>query len=282
LSEGLEVSVVTLYTEDFFTGQSDGSRRSAAAALPVVRGILEGAVGEVRSVLDVGCGVGTWLAEWKRLGAAVTGYDGDYVDPGALQIDADEFVPVNLADPASVPRRRADLTMSLEVAEHLDETHADAFVDLLTAGSDVVLFSAAIPQQGGTGHVNERWPSYWRAKFLARAFEEFDLVRSRLWSDDTVEWWYRQNLLIYARGAAAEQLRAVPAVRPPLDVVHPDAWFSGLAAAQGTAPLPAEPAPVAPQPLTLRQIVHALPGATREAVASRLDRPGRRARRVRT
>jgi SAM-dependent methyltransferase len=265
---------VTVYTEDFFTGQSEGSRRSAAAVVPVVRSL----VGDVSSVLDVGCGVGTWLAEWKRSGAGdsttVTGYDGDYVDRSALQIAADEFVPVDLADPASVPRRRADLTMSVEVAEHLDAGQADAFVDLLTSTSDLLLFSAAIPLQGGTHHVNEQWPSYWRPKFVARGFEEFDLLRSRLWRDDSVEWWYRQNLLLYARGPAAERLRAIPA-EPPLDVVHPDAWFSGLAAARSSAPPTGRdqvPEQVPEQALTLRQIARELPGAARTAGAFRLQR----------
>ena len=187
---------MTVYTEDFFADQVDGSRRSAAAVLPIVREL----VGELGSVLDVGCGVGTWLAEWKRLGVGtVRGYDGDYVDRSALQIAPEEFVAVDLADPATVPRGRFDLTMSVEVAEHLDESQAGAFTDLLTEGSDLLLFSAAIPHQGGTHHVNERWPTYWQAKLRARGFEEFDLIRPRIWGDPAVEWWYRQNLLLYAR-----------------------------------------------------------------------------------
>lgn len=261
---------MTVYTEDFFTDQADGSRRSAAAVLPVVRDL----VGDVGSVLDVGCGVGTWLAEWARLGVpAVLGYDGDYVDRSKLHIAPEEFVPVDLGDPASVPRRTVDLTMSVEVAEHLDETQAEAFVDLLAAGGDLLLFSAAIPHQGGTHHVNERWPTYWRDKLQARGFEEFDLIRPRIWDDTSVEWWYRQNLLLYARGQRAEQLRQVARPAPPLDVVHPDAWFSGLAAAReaALAAVPPPPPPVAPEaPLTLRRLVHELPRATRAAVAHRL------------
>jgi SAM-dependent methyltransferase len=257
---------VTLYSEDFFTGQSEGSRRSAAAVVPLVRSL----VGEVTSVLDVGCGVGTWLAEWKRLGVDVTGYDGDYVDRSALQITADEFVPVDLGDAASVPCRRVDLVMSLEVAEHLDAVQAEAYVNLLTASGDLLLFSAAIPHQGGTHHVNEQWPSYWRAKFVTRGFEEFDLLRSRLWKDDSVEWWYRQNLLLYARGPAADRLREVPA-QPPLDLVHPEGWFSGLASAAETAALAATGSqPVSA--LTLRQLLRALPGAARTAASFRLER----------
>lgn len=266
---------MTVYTEDFFTGQADGSWRSAAAVLPVVQDI----VGKLGSVLDVGCGVGTWLAEWSRLGVpTVIGYDGDYVDRSALHIAPAQFVAVDLGDPASVPRRSVDLTMSVEVAEHLDESRAEAFADLLASGGDLLLFSAAIPHQGGTHHVNERWPSYWREKLRARGFEEFDLIRPRIWDDDAVEWWYRQNVLLYARGERAEQLRRIDRPTPPLDVVHPDAWFSGLAAARESV-APSVPAAAAvseaaepPPPLTLRRLVHELPRATRAAVAHRVRR----------
>jgi SAM-dependent methyltransferase len=264
---------MAVYTEDFFADQADGSRRSAAAVLPLVREI----VGEVGSVLDVGCGVGTWLAEWLRLGVpVVVGYDGDYVDRSRLQVPPEAFVPVDLADPASVPRCEVDLVMSVEVAEHLDESQAEAFVDLLVRSSDLLLFSAAIPQQGGTHHVNERWPSYWHAKLHARGFEAFDLLRPRIWGDEAVEWWYRQNLLLYARGARADRLRQSPQPAPPLDVVHPDAWFAGLAASRERAPAaadraePTAAAPAVETPVTLRRIVQELPRATRAAVAHRV------------
>jgi SAM-dependent methyltransferase len=258
-----------VYTEDFFADQVDGSRRSAAAALPIVREL----VGNVTSVLDVGCGVGTWLAEWKELGVPlVRGYDGDYVERSELHIAPDEFVPVDLGEPATVPRGEFDLTMSVEVAEHLPESRGEAFADLLTATSDVLLFSAAIPHQGGTHHVNEQWPTYWRHKLQARGFEEFDLLRPRIWNDPAVEWWYRQNLLLYARGDRAEQLRRVPRPAPPLDVVHPDAWYSGLAVARQAAASVHEGGATEPEPITLRRIVHELPRAARAAVAHRVRR----------
>lgn len=56
--------------------------------------------------------------------------------------------------------RRFDLAMTIEVAEHLTPVRADSFVEDLTRLSDVVLFSAAIPAQGGINHVNEQWQSY--------------------------------------------------------------------------------------------------------------------------
>ena len=72
-----------------------------------------------RNVIDVGCGVGTWLAFWKKIfGAESYGIDGDYVDRSQLLIDAENFHPANLEERITSDKR-FDLAMSLEVAEHL-------------------------------------------------------------------------------------------------------------------------------------------------------------------
>ena len=86
------------------------------------------------------------------------------------------------------------------------------------------VFSAAIPGQGGTGHVNEQWPSYWRDLFEAEGFEVSGALRFEFWNDDRVENWYRQNLLIAARpelaGAELVELFASP-LAPVWPLVHP-------------------------------------------------------------
>jgi hypothetical protein len=70
------------------------------------------------------------------------GYDGPHVTP--LCIPKDRFAAVDLRQPLPADRK-FDLAISGEVAEHLPAT----LVGTLTSVSDVVLFSAAIPGQGG-------------------------------------------------------------------------------------------------------------------------------------
>lgn len=242
---------ISVYNEDFYSGQRDDSKASARKVLPLV---VE-AVGPVGSVLDVGCGVGSWLSAWQELGADdVLGVDGPYVTRNELFIDPDRFVAADLTQPYD-PGRRFDLTMSVEVAEHLDERYADLFVATLCGSSDIVLFSAAVPGQGGTHHVNERWPSYWQPKFAAHGFEVFDVLRGRIWRDPDIEICYRQNVLLYARGAAADRLRTdIPA--GPLDLLHPEAWEWRLRDVENQRP-------------TLRQLVSDLPRAARAAAEYR-------------
>ncbi len=208
----------THYDSEFYAGQSAGSRSSARAILSVVADLVA-----PRSVLDVGCGTGSWLAEWRALGVAdVLGLDGDYVDRNQLHIPEELFLPADLTRSFDLGRR-FDLVQSLEVAEHLEAPLADSFVDTLVRHGDVILFSAAVPGQGGAHHVNERWPSYWVPKFESQGFELFDVLRPKVWTDQRAECWYRQNVMIFARGEAAASLRSQALIAMPvLDVVHPE------------------------------------------------------------
>ena len=95
--------------------------------------------------------------------------------------------------------KKFDLLISLEVAEHLPKESADIFVKSLTTHSDFILFSAAIPGQGGQYHVNEQWPNYWNEKFVDNGYEAFDILRSHFWNNENVFWWYKQNMVIYAK-----------------------------------------------------------------------------------
>jgi SAM-dependent methyltransferase len=205
------------YDSRFYETYSDGSGSSASVVLPIVRKIVD-----PRSVLDVGCGVGTWLAEWVSQGVTdVVGLDGDYVDRAMLQIASDKFVPTNLQVGFSLGRK-FDLVESLEVAEHLDEAYADLFVKSLTSHGDVILFSAAIPGQGGRHHVNEQWPSYWIGKFAEAGFKSYDALRPLIWTDRRVARWYRQNILIFAKERVFEGSQICP------DLVHPEIWQHGI------------------------------------------------------
>src|SRR4051812_19168372 len=88
------------YTDAFYDLQRAGSLRSARAILPIVLDVLKPA-----SVLDVGCGTGTWASVCGELGVDdFLGVDGDYVDRGRLLIPIDRFQPANLAEPLDLGR----------------------------------------------------------------------------------------------------------------------------------------------------------------------------------
>lgn len=204
------------YNSSFFDALSPGARTSAAIVIPLVETLAGPA-----SVLDVGCGVGSWLAEWEIRGVTdVFGIDGEYVAESALEIAREKFQPKDLRTPFSLGRR-FDLVECLEVAEHLDEPYADGFVESLVSHADTILFSAAIPGQTGNHHVNEQWPSYWIPKFEKLGFRAFDVIRPRIWANRQIEVWYRQNILLFSKTLTFEGAENIP------DLVHPDLWDFG-------------------------------------------------------
>lgn len=190
-----------VYSGGFYDYIDAGSRASARTVARLLLG--EMAIG---SLLDVGAGHGAWAAEWLAAGVPdVLAVDGDYVARDRLAIPAERFRPHDLSQPLDLGRR-FDLVQSLEVAEHLPDASAEGFVDTLARHGDVILFSAAVPHQGGEHHVNEQPLSYWRAKFAARGYAPYDWLRPHLASDRAVMPWYRFNSLIYANAAGAARL----------------------------------------------------------------------------
>lgn len=205
---------MSTYDEKFYQVQSDGSYESAVAVLPLVFDIFQ-----PESVIDVGCGVGTWLAAAEKMGIRdLTGLDGDYVDLSQFRASHARFIPTDLAKPFAFDRQ-FDLAISVEVAEHLSPSVAQTFVSCLTKLSQFILFSAAAPGQGGTDHRNEQWPTYWAELFASHQYYFWDCLRPAIWTDSSIGWCYRQNLFIVCHRNALQN-RSIP-LAPPLDLVHP-------------------------------------------------------------
>lgn len=207
----------TVYDSSFYHSQMGGSYRSAHRVLRALFGYFV-----PDSIVDLGCGTGTWLRAAKELGTnRVLGFDGRYVGSDLLQIEPREFVSIDLGTERPTFEGRFDLAMSLEVAEHLPIGRAESFVEDLCRASDTVLFSAAIPGQGGTHHVNEQFPSFWIPLFGRAGLRCFDVIRPEIWTDRTVEVWYRQNVLVFSK---TRQFGNGKSPSPPLDLVHPELW----------------------------------------------------------
>lgn len=220
------------YTRDFFDRHLEGSRRSARIVVPIIMELLR-----PKRVVDVGCGLGIWLRVFRDLGAVeILGIDGNYVDRERLEIDVRHFLPQDLANPPPLDRK-FDLAVSLEVAEHLPESSADTFVRYLTDLAPAVLFSAAVPCQGGTNHLNEQWPDYWAARFERRGYRTLDCIRTRIWDNPDVECWYAQNMLLFACQVIAELPRRPSAPGearwPGLSRVHPRQFIGSIEYMQG-------------------------------------------------
>jgi SAM-dependent methyltransferase/predicted O-methyltransferase YrrM len=226
------------YTKDFYELIGEGTRSSAGEIIPLLLELMQPVL--PKSIVDVGCGTGSWLATFQKLGIAdCLGIDGDYVDRTLLQIPLTQFQALDLKQPLQI-KRKFDLAISLEVAEHLPSICAENFVQSLTQLAPVILFSAAIPFQGGVEHVNEQWPQYWVYYFQENGFVVIDCLRKKIWNNQKVEPWYAQNILIFVK---QEYLSKYPRLvneyqntdLNQLAIVHPKIYFYSLQAARNSA-----------------------------------------------
>jgi SAM-dependent methyltransferase len=195
-----------VYSAAFYDAIQADAVRSAQVVVPRLLDLVR-----PRSVVDVGCGTGAWLAEFERSDVDdVLGIDGPWVDPSRLLVGPRRFLSMDLTERFEL-HRTFDLAVSLETAEHLDAGSADRFVENLARLADTVLFSAAAPGQGGSDHHNEQWPSYWVDRFAGHGFVAVDCIRWEHWDDARVAAHYRQNAFVAVRDTALEHWRALAA-----------------------------------------------------------------------
>lgn len=171
-----------------------------------------------KSIIDFGCAEGAWLSEVLRQNGKINvlGLDGDYVDKKRLKIPQNKFQAVDLRKPVLL-KHGFDLAISTEVGEHLEQEYADVFIDSITNASDQIFFSAAVPNQGGTHHVNEQWQSYWVKKFEERGYYCDFSVRDYFWNVSQISSWRRQNLLFFSKTK-----KKLVSTRELMDVIHPE------------------------------------------------------------
>jgi SAM-dependent methyltransferase len=246
------------YSTHWYEEIQTGSSWSAEGIVPFICELVR-----PKSVVDIGCGTGDWLAAFVRRGVPdILGVDGEHIPRANLQIAPEQFVPWDLEIPFSATRT-FDLAVSVEVGEHLSSDVAERYVQSLTELAPVVLFSAAIPGQQGELHINEQWPQYWADHFAERAYHAVDCIRSRFWDRDEIDWWYRQNAVLYVRDDVVETVRqrlrdlgnvdAADSVDDHVtSLVHPELWLVSRE-----------------RPPTLGEIVRAIPGAAARSVSHR-------------
>ena len=212
-----------LYTERFYDYQRSTSALSAQKIFPLIKEYLV-----FDSVVDVGCGVGEWLKVCQEMGSSrILGIDGVYVNQEQLAVPKHCFHPSDISLPLNLVEKPFDLVISVEVAEHIECSKVDTYLENLVHLGEVILFSAAIPWQGGLHHVNEQWPSYWVERFALKGYIPVDCLREKIWSDEDICPHYRQNLMFFIKETSIERYNALKneiamGKSRVLDLVHPE------------------------------------------------------------
>lgn len=197
-----------LYDRAFFAQWGTANAPYVATAR-YMAGVLHGMF-RPRRLLDLGCGAGVHAAAFRALGVDVVAVDGvrapeAFAAPGPVEVR-------DLTEPIRDLPGPFDLAVSFEVAEHIPEAQADAYLANCTRFADTVVLSCAPPYQGGHHHVNERPKRYWIDRMAAHGFA-YDRRRTGIFSetfkrDRPPLMWMCQQVSVYARrGPAADAAR---------------------------------------------------------------------------
>lgn len=206
------------------TGVFPNNMSSAKVIVPLIFEAVK-----PKSVIDIGCGIGVWLSEFKKNGAVIiNGIDGEWVLEQKLLINRNNIGIYDFEDKKGkvpfIDSKRYDLAVCLEMAEHVSSNRADYIVETLTKSADVIYFSGATPYSGGMHHVNEQWQSYWITKFSKKGFLVVDYIRPKVWDNRNVCYFYAEESFIFVK---RERINDFPLLRKEMrddiiyNLVHP-------------------------------------------------------------
>jgi SAM-dependent methyltransferase len=170
------------------------------------------------SVLDLGCGPCRSLAHFKELGIArVVGLDGavSLLSNPYVQAFKKDIILLDLEKSPCVMGEPFDLVWSYEVAEHI--ANEENFLLTLTENSrHWIVMTAAVPGQGGIGHVNCQPRDHWVSKLSERGFVyRADLTEHFRSLGQSVTGYYDGNGMVFEReGASSKPLVAIE----PIDI----------------------------------------------------------------
>jgi len=195
------------YTQNFYESVSARADLASKAIFSIFGDLFE-----VASIKDIGCGNGTWLRESLNNNSIRSriGYD--------LSSAIESSIPFNNEDiifrETDLELKNCDfdfteLTLCLEVAEHLTSESAIRLVERICDKSNFVIFSAATPGQGGFNHINEREFKYWISLFNSRGYIAFDIFREKIQSQTRIPTFYRNNIFLFIKTQEFNRLKEV-------------------------------------------------------------------------
>jgi len=177
------------YDKDFFN-----SKHRKELLFACVRPIVSSLIKEYNpgSVADLGCGDGIYIEEFLCKGIDVFGFDNSREGINRCKIRGINVKKFNIVKDEIGGRKKFDIAICFEVAEHIPAIHSEKIVRHLSKLSDIVIFTAAPPGQGGDNHINEQSKSFWIEKF-----KEYEYIFDVQNTEDLANNWRGSGVVNY-------------------------------------------------------------------------------------
>lgn len=150
------------YDNEFF----DSSHRQMiyqTSVIPVVLSLINKY--NPKSLIDIGCGDGLFLSEFKKHNIEIMGCDNSREGLKRCKLKRIPITKFNIVKDTLAVNKQFDLAICFEVAEHIPNFASEKLVSTLCNISKVIAFTAAPPGQGGDNHINEQPHTFWIKKF---------------------------------------------------------------------------------------------------------------------
>lgn len=149
-------------------------------------------VWKIKTIIDIGCGDGSYTKYLMNCGFDCRGYDGNpYTKEltNAICHVKDFSIPVDV--------NHYDLVLCLEVGEHIPEKYENGFFrNVINAAKKRIILSWAVEGQAGFGHVNNRNNDYIINKMQVYRFI-YDDGASKLLRAYSTKSWFKNTLMVF-------------------------------------------------------------------------------------
>lgn len=150
-----------------------------------------------KSVIDFGCGIGSYLQSAYNKGIKVKGFE---ISESAEKYTHGSIQPFIYYMDCTKPIYTGtyDCALSFETAEHIDPAGTDQFIDnIKRAAGKYILFTAAPPGQEGCGHINMHPREWWVEKFNLPVNETMTKEISEAWAEIGCPAYISSNLIVF-------------------------------------------------------------------------------------
>ena len=149
---------------------------------------------DVKTIVDIGCGDGSYTNHFNEKGFTCIGFDGSPLTPELTDYTC--YIR-DFSNPIDVGKY--DLVLSLEVGEHIPLEYEQIFLDnLCRAAKNDIILSWAIIGQGGWGHVNCRNNNYIINQMLMRDFN-LDMEKTKILRENCSLYWFTNTIMYFKK-----------------------------------------------------------------------------------